>query len=85
MAALTVASSATVEATRTMDMVKKTAASSNSASVASDEAGAAEEQSIGRGMFLTFSSYSGDRRSSLSVERADNVLERKRERTRDNE
>jgi hypothetical protein len=24
-------------------------------------------------MFLTFSSYSGDRRSSLSVERADNV------------
>jgi hypothetical protein len=26
-------------------------------------------------MFLTFSSYSGDRRSSLSVERADNVLD----------
>jgi hypothetical protein len=26
-------------------------------------------------MFLTFSSYSGNRRSSLSVERADNVLE----------
>jgi hypothetical protein len=44
MAALTVASSAIVEATRTMDMVKKTASTSYSTSAASNEAGAAEEQ-----------------------------------------